>query len=80
MSPAGVPWVCSQGTCGPGTINCHHPGDKVEKDNVIVYLINSYAQWSWKIGETLAPEPIRIKMRARRKAKKKRLKEKMKNG
>jgi hypothetical protein len=52
---------------------CWHTGEPVRYESTVLYAVNSWSQWSWKIGESLAPAPIAARMRRRRKAKSKRI-------
>lgn len=68
---------CSMGVCSPQTIACWHAGERTPVDITElapVYMVLSWAQWSWKIGEEILPGPISRAMKRRRKAKKKRIK------
>jgi hypothetical protein len=52
---------------------CWHTGEPVRYESTVLYAVNSWAQWSWKIAEELTPAPIAVRMRRRRKAKSKRV-------
>lgn len=67
---------CTQGTCGAATLECWHPGDPVDNDNVVLFLVTSYSMWGWKIGEAVMPRPVAAWMYRRRKDKRKRQKQK----
>jgi hypothetical protein len=66
------PRSCSQGRDhGPGTLSCSHTGDKVEHDNVVVFMARSYGMWGWKIMEAVAPGPVSTRLKRHRKKRKK---------